>query len=749
MTIEVEFVGRNDGDRRFWTPKPGLYTDRFVKSKTQGDKPSVSVDEMKRVLGDSSEILGQSCDPYQLGPSNAGLVVGYVQSGKTLSFTTVAALARDNQFGAVIVLAGSTNTLKNQSEDRLVDDLGLSDVRHAWIQQPNPSADDATNIGQILSEWRRFREGTAKRPKPALLITVLKHYGRIASTAECLGQLQDLLADIPVLVIDDESDQASPNTKARANLVKGKADKSQTYDAILELRSNLPHHTYLQYTATPQANLLLAIADTLNPDYAKVIAPGSSYVGGIDFFGPQSEKAVVELSAADICDPKNLPADPPESLIRAFQLFLVGAAAANIEDSEDNRSMLVQVSQPKHPHAIYADWLTDLRDTWLLLLREPWDEAREELLAEFQQAYSDLAETVPDIPSFAEIVDWLSETISEVRVATVNSNTAKEVNWKHARFWVLVGGMKLDRGYTVEGLTVTYMPRVISENADVLQQRARFFGYKRDYFGYCRVFLPAITKRAFEDYVSDEEFLRASLLKHSGEPLSAWRRDFLISPNLRNLTRSNVVGRKMKRLTLDEGWVFAKQMSLDVDGVSANQALFGGFVERLMSDFELQTLTDVSDAVDRRNYQSKTSVAIGVPVRNVSDFLLSIQLDDIGDRTMVTAILQALAAEGVERTGIDVVLLNSMSDEGLKGRALASLKRNIFSGHSPKSARTRDAMTYSGDRDMKIGVRPTLQLRTILLGEGRPQNFSEDEKFPWFAFHLPEGMASDLVLEDL
>jgi len=205
----------------------------------------------------------------------------------------------------------------------------------------------------------------------------------------------------------------------------------------------------------------------------------------------------------------------------------------------------------------------------------------------------------------------------------------------------------------------------------------------------------------------------------------------------------------MKRFTLDEGWVFAKQMSLKSEGLSSNQALFKRFAEKLTSDFELLTLTDVSDAVDRRNYRSKTTVAVGVPVRRVSDFLLSTQLDDIGDRTMVTAILQALAAEDVERTGVDVVLLNGLTDEGLKGRALSSLRRNIFSGHSPKSAKSREAMTYSGDRDMKIGVRPTLQLRMILLDEGRPGVYSELEQFPWFAFHLPEGMASDLVLEDL
>ena len=79
----------------------------------------------------------------------------------------------------------------------------------------------------------------------------------------------------------------------------------------------------------------------------------------------------------------------------------------------------------------------------------------------------------------------------ELDIVEVNgtADARKKIHWKGMRYWILVGGAKLDRGYTVEGLCVTYMPRGLgtSPAADTLQQRARFFGYKKAYLGMCRV----------------------------------------------------------------------------------------------------------------------------------------------------------------------------------------------------------------------------------------------------------------------
>jgi hypothetical protein len=102
-----------------------------------------------------------------------GLVVGYVQSGKTLSFTTVAALARDNHFPLVIIIAGSSIQLAEQSRDRLKTDLGITPDRpRTWALFHNPRVDAANNIQRILDEWRDSSVPAAA--KQTVLVTVMK-----------------------------------------------------------------------------------------------------------------------------------------------------------------------------------------------------------------------------------------------------------------------------------------------------------------------------------------------------------------------------------------------------------------------------------------------------------------------------------------------------------------------------------------------------------------------------------------------
>ena len=107
--------------------------------------------------------------------------------------------------------------------------------------------------------------------------------------------------------------------------------------------------------------------------------------------------------------------------------------------------------------------------------------------------------------------------------------------WSVANLW--------DRGFTVEGLTITYMPRGLGGgNADTMQQRARFFGYKAAYLGYCRVFLERDARQGFEDYVEHEEFMRKDMLaiRENRQPLQTWPRRFVLDPALR-LCRDNVL----------------------------------------------------------------------------------------------------------------------------------------------------------------------------------------------------------------
>ena len=167
-----------------WYPKEKEFTTAFLTLKSQ-DPNGPSYPELTEgedsVLLIAQRILGRCHPPVSPPGKRTGLVVGYVQSGKTMSFETVIALARDNGYGLVILLAGTKNILLDQSEDRLIKDLGIDDGDGGWFHENNPTTARKGHIGDRLASWR----GNPTR-KRAVLITVLKHSGHLANLVALL-----------------------------------------------------------------------------------------------------------------------------------------------------------------------------------------------------------------------------------------------------------------------------------------------------------------------------------------------------------------------------------------------------------------------------------------------------------------------------------------------------------------------------------------------------------------------------------
>src|SRR5690606_26362168 len=130
------------------------------------------------------------------------------------------------------------------------------------------------SIEDTLADWQD--PSVSKAECQTVLITVMKNHRHLDNLAQLLSQLN--LKHSPVLVIDDEADQAGLNTLVR------EGEESTTYRHLTSLRRHLPHHTFLQYTATPQAPLLINIIDVLSPNFVEVLSAGPDYVGGKDFF---------------------------------------------------------------------------------------------------------------------------------------------------------------------------------------------------------------------------------------------------------------------------------------------------------------------------------------------------------------------------------------------------------------------------------------------------------------------------------
>jgi hypothetical protein len=736
-TQALEIVTRPVNSLRRWQPVVGAETQDLLAHL------KLPPESAKRVRDEAVEVLARCLPPTAPDAHDTGLAVGYVQSGKTMSFTTVATLARDNAFQIIIVIAGTSLPLLRQSIGRLERDLRL-DTRpdRAWrmfeSQSLPPSAHDS--IRSDIEAWRDPSVPPAMRR--TVLITVMKHHQHLDRVAKLLTGID--LRRVPALVIDDEADQASLNTNVR---IPDK-EESRTYARIKALRARLPHHTFVQYTATPQAPLLLSIIDFLSPSFAEVLTPGPEYVGGRDFFLTRNPLVHV-IPDEELPRPGQSSDGVPDSLLRALQLFFVGVAAGVCQaGASGNRSMMVHPSQQTANHKEYLRWVREIRADWSDILDESRQmaEDRAELLEECKAAYDDLALTEPTLPPWPELAKWLRYAITHTVVLEVNARTGStpEIDWRSNYAHILVGGQAMDRGFTVEGLTVTYMPRGAGVgNADTVQQRARFFGYKRKYLGLCRVFIAESTLDAYRRYVRHEEDMRARLLKHraTGQSLSAWKRLFILDPSLRP-TRHSVLEFDYVRGVAESEWYAPDMPQHSADEGEWNREVVARLRKRLASQWREDR------GAEARTEHQRHLVARGVSLRDVLEgCLMQLRYTDPADSQEFT-ILQIMLAEHLQEHPEATCAVYVMSKGKSRERSVADGKiKNLFQGAAPTKPADKVGTVYPGDRHLVSATEPTVQIHYVDLTEGKGGSVLA-KALAVVAVHIPMQMVRDLLVQD-
>ena len=748
MTITIEELSGIEPGLR-WMPKQGEVTEDFLKRKALAGE--ASKEALHTVAFEAHRILGRCVPPKGPDGEATGLVVGYVQSGKTLSFTTLTALARDNGYGVVILIAGTIDNLKSQSEDRLKQDLGITDEPgQPWVLIDSPATHNSGFEALKLHLGRWKSSSVSQRKKKTILITVLKQHQRLANLVESLRHRSINLRGVPCLVIDDEADQASLNNFAAKNQKTNQNNLSANYREVTNLKAVLPHHTYIQYTATPQAPLLIALADILSPDFAETLTPGQGYVGGAELFASQSPYAkVIPLSEAVATVASHPTA--PASLMDALRTFLLGACAHALAEQNSNRAMMVHPSKQTAPHTQYLDWIrTPIRE-WKSWLSDPV--LRANLRDQFSGTYADLLKTVSgELPSLEDLFGKMDEVLDTVMIREVNSTGkgAAAIRWGDNEYWILVGGQKLDRGYTVKGLTVTYMPRPIGVgNADSIQQRARFYGYKAAYLGYCRVYLREEVRNAFEAYLEHESFIRSELEDKRGLPLKEWKRKFILADRLQP-TRRNVMGITLTEIAAAD-WLSPKAAYVSRTAVAHNRKLFDEFVVQIRNRYEELRAheADPDRYLDKRKDSSRNKLFEAVPLVDVYEqFLMSLRLDapeDAKELIAILVVLNRLLAENPEET-CDIFFIGNLQPQN---RSLRKRSINqVFMGKSPNTS-NRTLLKYCGDRDLHTEIRVTLHLRYFeFLKSPIPVGLEDaGSDVPWFAIHIPDILKKRILLQ--
>ncbi|RSS90638.1 hypothetical protein EF919_24145 [Streptomyces sp. WAC02707] len=517
--------------------------------------------EIDSVDRSSDRVLAHLENPQHPSRFNVrGLVVGHVQSGKTGNFSALIAKAADAGYKIVIVLSGLHNSLRQQTQKRLQRDLGHEDVEFPegvgqgesdkwWTWLTNDSLGGDFNTSANAG----FLQGHNQ-----VILVVKKNKSRLD---RLLGWLENKVPDhVPVLVIDDEADQASVNTGGNRHGGKPIAEVSDLtsadYDGdapaedeldpsainlrIRKLLNSFARCSYVAYTATPFANVLInpdardweAGQDVFPRDFILTLPhpPGTTYVGPERLFGREQLpgenanpdgldviRVVPDLEVLQVAPPrtKKRSSSPQvaSSLRRALWDFLLAAAGRLARSGKDHPcTMLVHVDMRKEAQDQLAEEirgeLSHIRQQWLYnrseflpLLRDRWEKEFRPLTSSI-----DLDLDAP-FEGLEPYLDALLQPGIELRVLNSNHDDELDFDIESNLKAVLVGGNKLSRGVTVEGLLVSYFVRRTAYY-DTLLQMGRWFGYRGDYVDLTRLYSTDELIRWFHDLATIEEELR-------------------------------------------------------------------------------------------------------------------------------------------------------------------------------------------------------------------------------------------------
>jgi hypothetical protein len=447
------------------------------------------------------------------------------------------------------------------------------------------------------------------------------------------------------------------------------------------------------------------------------------------------------IPESEIPSASNELTEPPESLLLALRIFLLGVAIGLVSDEgRGNRSMLIHPSQRTMAHGQYHNWVRVVTEQWGEILRLPErDPDRLDLLNDFRAGYYDLCSTVQALPSFEELSKRLKHAIRQTRVEEVNAKAGStpEIDWHATYPFILVGGQAMDRGFTVEGLTVTYMPRGLGiGNADNVQQRARFLGYKRQYLGLCRVFVESAAHSAYRGYVSHEEDVRARLIAHrsSGRPLTEWKREFFLTRNLKP-TRHSVLGLDYMRVRFGDDWWYPATVLEAPETLDLNKKTVEAFVETLSLE------PDIGHRNRTRIQQHEVDMA--VPLAHAfEDLLTQYRVAGAEESQRLTAILILIQDLLEERPNTHCVVYR-MSKGAVRERGLDEKGqiKNLFQGAHPDKL----GIVYPGDRKIRSDGEITIQIHFLDLLDGQKEVASE---VPVLAIWIPAALSRDLIVQE-
>lgn len=664
----------------------------------------------------TSEVLDYCGNPAdQASWSRRGMVLGHVQSGKTTNYSGLICKAADAGYKVIILLAGITNSLRAQTQERIDEAfIGRKSIFGAATIERLPIVDFGegnrepafgTTRDQDFNRDRATGYGvTFDALREPIIFVLKKNKSSLESLRDWISnQARGGLIDHPLLLIDDEADNASVNTASSPDTT------TAINRVIREILKPFRRSAYVGYTATPFANIFIdpdSIDEMLHDDlfprhFIKALDPPNNYVGSKAVFARDGRlrETMVQLvdDFEDTLPLKHKRSDPvhelPDSLVDAVRTFVLARAIRVLRgDGTKHCSMMINVSRfndiQESVYGLVYRHMETLKKAIAVNASagaQGWQDGElQELRRVFESEYGSSE------PSLEDLVPHLHEAARTIELRTVNMRGGELDYSRYARdglHVVAIGGLALSRGLTLEGLVVSYILRNTAAS-DTLMQMARWFGYRPGYEDLCRLYLPKSSLEHYE-YIHDAiEELRGEIkgMEKAGQTPEQFGLKVRESPTALRITAAN----KMRaatalRLAQDysarhlEGYVLHNDADINLHNLNVTSAFLTSLGARLTP----AKTTDPAIAADVAKNVAWGDVEGHRVLDLIRKFRFPVEHGDLGPITSDTSLFADYVAD---RLRADMALW----DVVLPLNEVGSLpESNVFPELGPLSVRRR------------------------------------------------------------
>ncbi|MCT1515628.1 Z1 domain-containing protein [Dietzia cercidiphylli] len=700
-----------------------------LRLRLESTLPAGAVDSIHH---SSDRILAEIGAPAIPGRELRGLVLGFVQSGKTTNFMSVIAKAADRGYRFFIVLSGITENLRSQTQER-VDEMLVNDNKQ-FLPLTSREADFEApdHLGKIVSS-----------SDMRLIAVVKKNPHRLRRLVQWLRSAQKDADAFPILIIDDEADQASIDV--------GQGRRSRINSLIRQI---LEHERagYVAYTATPFANVLIDPEDSndLYPkDFIVDLPKPDNYFGSAELFGrnlletDESRPAdgldvIRRIPDEDVSSVRQPPGkgmvngwDPgvPGSLLTAIRWFVLATAARRIRGVGNKHStMLIHTSMLSRAHEKVAEVVREkIEFEWDRAATTEW---RSELrhLWESESVLIDPSEYANVSVGFDELEGELEAVLDELKVVVDNYRSMDRLHYGAERqIAIVIGGNTLSRGLTLEGLVVSFFVRS-SSTYDSLLQMGRWFGYRRGYEDLQRIWMTDELAEFFVDLATVEEEFRQYVKQYEFETTPAKVRPMIRThPTLLVAARNKTRSSRPVYVSLSEGHLQTILFKhRDEAWLSQNKRATADLLTAAHSTVGPWVLSEMN---------SSARVFRDVPVEIIDSFLEAYQFHPSATRMrgdLIKKYIHKQNRKGALKTWNIVVMSNKNSErseiELAPGMSVKPVERSRVKNQHSDHANIR---TLIGPMDRLLDLRVSAEVKSELTASHLTSRKKLDYRADW------------------